>query len=42
MEDISRAFEWIAVGVLALAFTLAVLGTARDLSRRVAPVVTYR
>jgi hypothetical protein len=25
MEDISRAFEWIAVGLLILAFMLAVL-----------------
>jgi uncharacterized membrane protein len=39
MEDISRAFEWIAVGVLILAFLLAVLAVARDLETA---GVTYR
>jgi uncharacterized membrane protein len=42
MEHISRAFEWVAVGVLVLAFALAVLGTARDLYRGVTPTITYR
>jgi uncharacterized membrane protein len=42
MEDISRAFEWIAVGVLILAFVLAVLAVARDLVRREDGGVTYR
>jgi uncharacterized membrane protein len=42
MEHISRAFEWVAVGVLILAFALALLGTIRDLGRRVTPTVTYR
>lgn len=31
MEDVSRAFEWIAVAVLIVAFSLAVLVVARDL-----------
>jgi uncharacterized membrane protein len=31
MEDVSRAFEWIAVAVLILAFSLAALVVARDL-----------
>jgi uncharacterized membrane protein len=42
MEHISRAFEWIAVGVLVLAFALALLATARDLYRGTAPTMTYR
>jgi uncharacterized membrane protein len=42
MEDISRAFEWIAVGLLILAFALAVLAVIRDLIRREAAGITYR
>jgi uncharacterized membrane protein len=42
MEHISRAFEWVAVGVLVLAFALALLGTARDLYRGTTPEITYR
>ena len=34
MENISRAFEWIAVGELILAFSVALVGVARDLLRR--------
>jgi uncharacterized membrane protein len=41
MQHISRAFEWVAVGVLVLAFALAVLGAARDLYRGVTPTITY-
>jgi len=33
MENISRAFEWIAVGELVLAFLVAAVGVARDLLR---------
>jgi uncharacterized membrane protein len=40
MENISRAFEWIAVAVLIAAFALAVLSVARDLIRGSAS--TYR
>ena len=42
MENISRAFEWIAVGVLILAFALTVVGVARDLLRGTAAEATYR
>jgi uncharacterized membrane protein len=42
MEHISRAFEWIAVGVLVLAFTLALVWTARDLFQGVTPEAIYR
>jgi uncharacterized membrane protein len=42
MVDISRAFEWIAVAVLIVAFSLAVLGCARDLLRGVAASSIYR
>lgn len=42
MEDISRAFEWIAVAVLIVAFSLAVLGVTRDLTRGEAASITYR
>jgi uncharacterized membrane protein len=42
MEHISRAFEWIAVGILVLAFTLASVRAARDFSRGVSPGATYR
>jgi len=42
MEDISRAFEWIAVALLILAFLLAVLAVTRDLVRREAAGITYR
>ena len=42
MTEISRAFEWIAVAVLILAFSLAVLAVARDLLRGAAPSITYR
>jgi uncharacterized membrane protein len=42
MEDISRAFEWIAVAVLIVAFSLAVLGVLRDLAHSTAAIITYR
>jgi uncharacterized membrane protein len=42
MEDISRAFEWIAVGVLIAAFVLAGLAVMRDLARAEDAGVTYR
>ena len=42
MEDISRAFEWIAVAVLIVAFLLAVLVVTRDLVRGAAGRVAYR
>ena len=42
MENISRAFEWIAVAVLILAFSLALLSVARDLLRGTAAGITYR
>ena len=42
MEDISRAFEWIAVGLLILAFLLAVISVARDLLGGEAVGITYR
>ena len=42
MEDISRAFEWIAVAVLIVAFSLAVLAVVRDLVRAEAAGITYR
>ena len=41
MEDISRAFEWIAVGVLIVAFSLAVLAVTRDLVRGTTARITY-
>jgi uncharacterized membrane protein len=42
MENISRAFEWIAVAVLIFAFALAALSVARDLVRGAAAETTYR
>jgi uncharacterized membrane protein len=43
MEDISRAFEWIAVAVMIVAFSLAVLAVSRDLARGAAATIsTYR
>ena len=42
MENISRAFEWIAVGVLILAFALTVVGIARDLLRGTGAEAIYR
>jgi uncharacterized membrane protein len=42
MEDISRAFEWIAVAVLIVAFSLAVLVVARDLVRGADATITYQ
>ena len=42
MEDISRAFEWIAVALLIVAFSLAVLAVTRDLARGEAASITYR
>jgi uncharacterized membrane protein len=41
MENISRAFEWIAVGVLILAFVVGVAGVARDLLSRATWHVAY-
>jgi uncharacterized membrane protein len=42
MEKISRAFEWIAVAVLVLAFTLALVSVVRDLLQGTAGEATYR
>ena len=42
MEHISRAFEWIAVAVLIVAFSLAALAATRDVVRGEAATVTYR
>jgi uncharacterized membrane protein len=42
MENISRAFEWIAVALLILAFALALLAVARDLIAHEAAATTYR
>ena len=42
MENISRAFEWIAVGVLILAFALTLVGAARDLLHGAAVEEAYR
>jgi uncharacterized membrane protein len=42
MEDISRAFEWIAVAVLIAAFLLAVLSVAHDLIVGGAVLATYQ
>lgn len=42
MENISRAFEWIAVAVLILAFALALLSVVRDLLQGTASEQTYR
>jgi uncharacterized membrane protein len=41
MENISRAFEWIAVAVLILAFFLTLLGIARDLRGGARPGAMY-
>ena len=42
MENISRAFEWVAVAVLILAFALAFLSVVRDLLQGTAGETTYR
>jgi uncharacterized membrane protein len=42
MENISRAFEWVAVVVLILGFALAVLSVARDVLRGTPGETTYR
>ncbi len=42
MENISRAFEWIAVAELTLAFLLALLVAARDLAGGATALITYR
>ena len=42
MEKISRAFEWVAVAVLILAFAFALVGVVRDLLQGVAGDETYR
>jgi hypothetical protein len=42
MEHTSRAFEWIAVGVLVLAFGLTLLSVVRDLLRGTDVRVTYK
>jgi uncharacterized membrane protein len=42
MENISRAFEWIAVAVLVVAFLLSVGVVARDLRRGAGPGAVYR
>ena len=41
MENISRAFEWVSVAVLVLAFSFAVLSVVRDLGGAVSPRVIY-
>jgi uncharacterized membrane protein len=42
MDNISRAFEWIAVGELILAFVAALAGVAYSLRRRVSLLATYQ
>ena len=42
MEDISRAFEWVAVGAIVVGFVLAVAIAARALVAGVAPGDLYR
>jgi uncharacterized membrane protein len=42
MDKISRAFEWIAVGELVLAFLAALFSVARDLLRGASLHETYR
>ena len=42
MEDISRAFEWIACAVLIAAFSLTVVAVTRDLLRGDPASITYR
>lgn len=42
MEKVSRAFEWIAVAVLVLAFALALVTVVRDLLEGTAGEITYR
>lgn len=42
MEDISRAFEWIAVAVLIVAFSLAAVAATRAVLRGEPAPVTYR
>lgn len=42
METISRAFEWIAVAVLILAFFLTLIGVTRDLRSGASAGATYR
>jgi uncharacterized membrane protein len=42
MENISRGFEWIAVGVLIAAFAGALAGGAYDLRRGASVLVTYQ
>jgi uncharacterized membrane protein len=42
MEDISRAFEWIACAVLIAAFSLAVLAVTRDLAHGEPTSLIYR
>ena len=41
MEDISRAFEWIAVVVLIVAFLLAAFAVTRDLARGKGASIIY-
>jgi uncharacterized membrane protein len=41
MDNISRAFEWIAVGVLVLAFVAALAGVAHSLRRGASLLETY-
>jgi uncharacterized membrane protein len=42
MEHISRAFEWIAVAVLVVAFLVAAVNVIRDVWRGASPVSVYR
>jgi uncharacterized membrane protein len=42
MEDISRAFEWVAVGELVLAFAVALVRVAVELLHGANPEAAYR
>jgi Protein of unknown function (DUF1622) len=42
MEHISKAFEWIAVAVLIMAFLLGLVAALRGLARGGGPLVAYR
>lgn len=42
MEDLSRAFEWVAVGVIVLGAVLALSGVGRALARGTPAEQTYR
>ena len=42
MENISRAFEWVAVGVLVVAFALTLFLAGRDVVRKTPASAAYR